>query len=112
MAGRPWTAAELAIVRAMAPRASSFEIATAQGRGADGVKHAARRHGIALRKCGELCPNARYSDKLIEQARSLHDQGYGPRWIARRLQINEHTLKSALYYEQRQRPATHQQVRP
>lgn len=112
MAGRPWTPDELDRLRDMAATSSSYEIAAAQGRGADGVKHAARRRGIALRKCGELCPNARYSDALIEKARVLHEQGYGPRWISKRLEINEHTLRSALYFAQRRRPASHQQVRP
>lgn len=105
MAGVPWTSRDVAILRAMAPRCSSFEIAAELGRTSDAVKHAARRHGIELRKCGEAVPNARYSDDLIEKARQLHDQGYGPRWISRRLQINEWTLRSALYYRQRQRPA-------
>ncbi|MDR7193338.1 hypothetical protein [Luteimonas terrae] len=45
----------------------------------------------------------RYTESAIENARQLHDQGFGPRWIARRLQINENTLRSALYYQQRRR---------
>lgn len=94
----------------MAPRESAAGIATHLGRTLDGVKHAAKRYGIRLRKFGENCPNARYSDELIEQARRLHETGVGPRAIAKQLGINEWTLRAALYYRQRRVPASHQQV--
>ena len=101
MAGRAWERSEDQRLRAMAPNASSKEIAAALGRTRDAVMHRARVLRISLLKTGDAAPNTKYSDALIEKARQLHDQGYGPRWIAKRLEINECTLRAALYYRQR-----------
>ena len=105
MSGRLWTKAEDARIRALAATCNSTAIAAVLDRTSDAVKHRARRIGVSLKKCGDNAPNVKYSDALIEAARQLHDQGYGPRWIASRLNINEWTLRSALYYRQRTRPA-------
>lgn len=83
----------------------SHAIARALGRSRDSVKYRAKRLGLSLQLVGDASPRTRYSDELIEKARTLHDKGYGPRWIAKRLQINENTLRSALYYQQRLNPA-------
>lgn len=101
MAGRAWERSEDQRLRAMASTASSIEIGVALGRTREAVMHRARVLKISLLKTGDAAPNTKYSDALIENARQLHDQGYGPRWIAKRLEINERTLKSALYYQQR-----------
>lgn len=101
MAGRCWTTQEDRVIRRMARSASSAEIGAALSRSSNAVKHRARVLRISLLKSGESHPGARYSDTAIENARTLHDQGFGPKWIASRLGINENTLKSALYYQQR-----------
>ena len=105
MSGRPWSREEDAVIRQYAMTEHSHQIGLRLGRSVDAVKHRARRIGVSLTKCGDAAPNTRYSDALIEQARQMHDAGHGPRYISRELGINEFTLRSALYYCQRLRPA-------
>lgn len=105
MSGRPWTREEDAVLRNNAIRATAADIGALIGRTRDSVKYRAIRIGVALTKYGDAAPNTRYSDALIEQARQMHEGGHGPRYISRELGINEHTLRSALYWVQRKRPA-------
>lgn len=101
MAGVAWTREEDRRLRAMAETATSTEIGLAIGRTAEAVKHRAKTLSVSLAKHGDAHPWTKYPDTLIEQARQLHDQGWGPVWIAKRLGMNVSALKSALYYHRR-----------
>jgi hypothetical protein len=59
---------------------------------------------ISLMSYGEHHPAAKYSDALVEQARTLHDEGIKPRAIAEQLGIPVGAVKSFVYYQHRLGP--------
>jgi hypothetical protein len=94
-----WTLAELRQLRTHAATMTAAQIGALIGRTADAVKHKARQRGLSLRKCGERCSWAKYSDAQCEQARQLHEAGTPIRRIGEIVQMPFHALHSVLYFK-------------
>lgn len=99
MVKRPWTDAEIAIIREMAGSVTSFQIAEQLGRTNTQVKYAAASRGISLKLYGERAPGAKYSNALVEQARDLHDAGVKPKRIAEMIGMPYWAVCDAVYYK-------------
>lgn len=70
-----WTAQEDALLRAHAQRLSSREIGARLGRTAKAVQMRAARLGLSTKLVGERCNFAKHSDRQVEYARQLDEEG-------------------------------------
>ena len=77
-----WNDTEDGALKAMASQYSASVIAQYLGRTVNGVRRRAQRLGIPLMKRGEHHHLAKYSGEIINQVRTLSDQGVKPKKIA------------------------------
>jgi hypothetical protein len=80
------------------------EIAIRLGRTRLAVKGKAQQLGIGLICYGEHHPGAKYSDALVEQVRTLYDEGLTPKVISVRLSIPHRTVSGFVQYPWRLGP--------
>lgn len=79
---KAWTEEDDKVLKDNAATMTSYELAAILQRGQDSVKHRARKIGVSLRKYGQRCSWAKYSDDVVETARRMHRRGVGPRDIS------------------------------
>lgn len=96
---RAWTETEDKTLKALAAELSSYQLAQRLGRSSDAVKKRAVRLGVSLRKHGERCAHAKYSNAVVEQARGLHEAGVMPREISRRLGVPYWNVCDFVYFK-------------
>lgn len=78
---------------------SSAEIGRLLNRTSDSVKHRAQRIGVSLRKYGEACPGAKYSNATVDRARDLHESGVMPKEISKQLGVPYWNVCDFVYYK-------------
>jgi hypothetical protein len=96
-----WTQREEAQLARLAKKHRAIEIAEILGRPYHGIKSKAERLGVSLLIEGENHHSARYADAIVEQARSLNEQGLGERRISRALGICSMTVRAWINFETR-----------
>jgi len=96
---RTWTDEEKTLLKRNAPNMTSSQLAKLLNRGIDSVKHKARQMGVSLRKYGEACSWAKYSNEVVEQARGLHESGVTPREISRKLGVPYWNICDFVYFK-------------
>jgi hypothetical protein len=99
-----WTHEEIKVLRELAGKALVCVIAERTGRTCKAVKHKAKVLHISLMCYGEYHPHTKHGDAVVEQARTLYDEGKGPKDIARQLGIPYGTAQNYVYYENRLGP--------
>jgi len=105
-----WTDEETRLLRELAGQVPARVIAERIGRTHPVVKARAHLLKIDLRLFGERCPWAKHSDAVVEQARTLHDEGMGPEAIARHLNIPRSSVRNFIYYQSRLGPPVERYV--
>jgi hypothetical protein len=96
---KAWSEAEDETVKQNAAEMTSCQLAELLGRSSDAVKHRARKLNISLRKHGDACSWAKYSNELVDEARDLHESGMGPKEISIRLKIPYWNVCDFVYYK-------------
>ena len=99
-----WTYQEDRLLRQLAGEVSTEQIAARLGRTRMAVKTRARKLKISLKCYGELLPRTKHSDILVEQARTLNDEGLTTRAIAVRLRVPRRTVRAFCDYTSRLGP--------
>lgn len=106
-----WTHEEIRLLRQLAGQVPARVIAERLGRPSkETVIAKACQLGISLRLYGERNPTAKYPDRLVEQARDLHDAGLTPTVIAQRLGVPRGTVCDFVYYRSRLGPLVERYV--
>lgn len=99
-----WSHQEVRILRALAGEMPAKEIAARLGRTVEAVKTKAYKLRISLILYGEHCPWSKYSDALVEEIRTLYDEGVMPNIIVRNFGISRYTINGFIYYRDRLGP--------
>ena len=99
MSGKLWTEQEIETLKGLGKDKTSSEIGKILNRSHDSVKHKAKQLKISLRKKGEKCSWAKYSNSVVEQARFLHDEGYKPKQISKLLSVPYWNICDFVYYK-------------
>jgi hypothetical protein len=99
-----WTYQEVKVLRQLAGKVPPKEIAARVGRTHRATREKARRLGVALQLYGEIHHVAKYSDALVEEARTMYDEGLGPTAIAKQLGIPLGAVQTFIYYKWRLGP--------
>lgn len=100
----PWSHEEIKMLRELAGTMPARMIAERIGRNFAATRVKARQLRIGLTCYGEHCSWAKYSNALVEEARSLHDEGIGATEIAKRLGVPLSSIEDYIYYRRRLGP--------
>ena len=95
---KAWTEADDKLLKKNAATMTSAELSKLLDRGPSAIKHRASKLGISLKKYGEKCSYAKYSDAVCEKARELHDGGMRPVDISRKLNVPYWNVCDFVYY--------------
>lgn len=100
---RPWSASEIATLRAMRNTHALQQVADMLGRSLESVSSKAKVERIAYRKHGEVHAVTKYSRETIEQVFQLREQGNTQSQIAERLGMCRQHVSGLLNFKTRYR---------
>lgn len=96
-----WTPTEDRYIRRAAPYRTARQMARVLGRTVNAVHQRAYLLKVPLQKAGDRDYRTKYSDVVVEAARTMHEAGAGPKAIARDLGVPEGSVRSFIYYRGR-----------
>ena len=94
-----WTEEETRTLKANAAAMTADQLAELLGRTRDSIKGQARKLGVSLRKHGEACSWAKYSNAIVDKARDLHERGVPPRKISEQLSVPYWNVCDFVYFK-------------
>lgn len=98
---KPWTYAEQAELRRLAPTHTAEQIGALLHRTSHAVHQQAYKLKGRLQKAGDQNHGTKYSDALVEQIRTMHELGTKPAAIARETGVPIGNVKAFVYYRNR-----------
>lgn len=96
---KAWTQDDDRTLKKSADAMTSHQLAGILGRSSASIKHRARKLRVSLRKHGEKCSWAKYSNEVVEQARDMHESGIKPREISEMLGVPYWNICDFVYFK-------------
>lgn len=96
-----WTPYEDRYIRRAAAYRTAKQMARVLGRTPNAVHQRAYLLKVPLQKAGDRDSRTKYPDEVVEAARAMHEEGAGPKAIARDLGVPEGSVRSFIYYRGR-----------